>query len=147
MVQDNNRLHPLSHPALESQLKGLEGLTVAVTGSRRASELAHMIESMGGRAYVAPTVGIETDLPSSAAEALIRNVIDGKVDYCVFKTALGTFGVMARAEKLGPKDEFVRALNRMKMVARSPKPKVALEKHGVKSISCQKILMTTLRKA
>lgn len=113
-------------------MKGLEGLIVAVTGSRRATELAHIIEGIGGRAYVAPTVGIETDLQSSAAGTLIRNVIDGKVDYCVFMTGPGTFGLMALAEKLGLKDEFVRALNQMKIVARSPKPKVALEKHGVK---------------
>lgn len=113
-------------------MKGLEGLIVAVTGSRRASELAHVIESMGGKAYIAPTVGIETDLQTSGAEALIRNVIDGKVDFCVFMTGPGTFGVMGLAEKLVLKDEFVRALNQIKIVARSPKPKVALEKHGVK---------------
>lgn len=113
-------------------MKSLEGLTVAVTGSRRASELAHIVVSMGGKAYVVPTVGIENYLQSSVAEGLLRNVVDGKVDYCVFMTGPGTFGVMALAEKLDLKDKFVRALNQMKIVARSPKPKVALEKHGVK---------------
>lgn len=57
-------------------------------------------------------------------------VIDGKVDYCVFMTGPGTFGVMALAEKLGLKDELVKALNQMKIVARSHKPKSALEKYG-----------------
>lgn len=52
-------------------MKGLEGRIAAVTGSRRASELAYMIEGMGGKAYIALTVGIESDLQTSGAEALI----------------------------------------------------------------------------
>ena len=37
----------------------LRGLTVAITGSRRASELAHLVLTFGGVPYVAPTVGID----------------------------------------------------------------------------------------
>ena len=40
-------------------MTSLAGLTIAITGSRRASELAHVVISFGGQPYLAPTVGIE----------------------------------------------------------------------------------------
>ena len=51
----------------------LRGLTVAITGSCRASELAQLITNFGGKPYVAPTIGIEArpDI-SKEAEAFIR---------------------------------------------------------------------------
>ena len=114
-------------------MKGLDGLTVAITGSRRASELAHLIKNFGGVPYIAPTVGIASrELREAGAEELVRHVIDGRVDYVVFMTGPGTFTIMDMAEKLGLKQDFIKALNRLIIVARSPKPKSALEKHGVK---------------
>lgn len=40
----------------------LDGLTVAITSSRRAGELARIVENLGGKPYIAPTIGIEADL-------------------------------------------------------------------------------------
>jgi hypothetical protein len=40
----------------------LDGLTVAITSSRRAGELARIVENLGGETYIAPTLGIEADL-------------------------------------------------------------------------------------
>ncbi len=114
-------------------MKELDGLTVAITGSRRASELAHLIKNFGGVPYIAPTVGIASrELREAGAEELVRHVIDGRVDYAVFMTGPGTFTIMDMAEKLGLKQDFIKALNRLTIVARSQKPKSALEKHGVK---------------
>jgi uroporphyrinogen-III synthase len=114
-------------------LKELDGLIVAITGSRRASELAHLIKNFGGVPYIAPTVGIASkELRQAGAEELVRHVMDGRVDYVVFMTGPGTFTIMGMAEKLGLKQDFIKALNRLTIVARSQKPKSALEKHGVK---------------
>jgi len=82
----------------------LNGLTVAVTGSRRASELAHLISNMGGIPYVAPTVGIVARSANEAnAESFIKTA--GEVDYVVFMTGPGVFTVMEMAEKLNFKEE------------------------------------------
>lgn len=114
-------------------MKELDGLTVAITGSRRASELAHLVKNFGGIPYIAPTVGIASkELREAGAEELVRHVIDGRVDHVVFMTGPGTFTIMDMAEKLGLKQDFIKALNRLTIVARSQKPKSALEKHGVK---------------
>jgi len=37
----------------------LSGITVAITSSRRASELASLVRKFGGVPYIAPTIGIE----------------------------------------------------------------------------------------
>ena len=114
-------------------MKELDGLTVAITGSRRALELAHLVMNSGGIPHIAPTVGIASkELREAGAEELVRSVIDGRVDYVVFMTGPGTFTIMDMAEKLGLEQDFIKALNRLTIVARSPKPKGALEKHGVK---------------
>jgi uroporphyrinogen-III synthase len=68
-------------------------LTIAVTASRRASELAHIIKSFGGGPYLAPTIGIEADLKKPKEDVLkfLGKVTAGEVDYAVFMTAPGIF--------------------------------------------------------
>jgi hypothetical protein len=39
----------------------LRGITVAITSSRRASELASIVRKFGGVPYIAPTIGIRND--------------------------------------------------------------------------------------
>ncbi len=108
----------------------LNGLTVAVTGSRRASELAHLISSMGGTPYIAPTIGIVTRSANDAnAESLIKAAKE--VDYVVFMTGPGVFALMEMAEKINLKDDLIQTLKKKILVARSPKPQSALQKFGL----------------
>lgn len=80
----------------------LKGLTVAVTGSRRASELAHLISNFGGIPYVAPKVGIEVEEEvDRQLEDLVRRIVGGDVDYAVFMTGPWVYRLMATAERLG----------------------------------------------
>lgn len=111
---------------------GLQGLTVAVTGSRRASELAHLISNFGGVPYVAPTVGIEVqedvDLQT---EGLVHRVVGGEIDYAVFMTGPGVYRLLETSQKLGLQRELVDVLNRTYVIARSQKPQRLLERYGV----------------
>jgi uroporphyrinogen-III synthase len=112
----------------------LAGLTVAITGSRRASELAHLITSFGGRPYLAPTVGIEArqDI-SKETEFFINKILEEKIDYVVFMTGPGVYSLMVTAKNLGLEKEFTKALQTTTVVARSFKPKIALANHGIKT--------------
>jgi uroporphyrinogen-III synthase len=111
----------------------LNGLKVAVTGSRRAIELAHLISSKGGIPYIAPTIGIGSRNSAEVeTKKFIKEVIEGKPDYSVFMTGPGVYSVLQTAEKLGSKEDLIRSLVKTKVVARSQKPKDALSKHGVK---------------
>jgi uroporphyrinogen-III synthase len=109
-------------------------LTVAITGSRRASELAHLITSFGGRPYLAPTVGIEArqDI-SKEAKFFINKILEDRVDYVVFMTGPGVYTLMSTAKDLGIEKRFAEALQQTTVIARSSKPKIALAKHGIKT--------------
>jgi uroporphyrinogen-III synthase len=111
----------------------LSNLTVAVTGSRRAYELAHIIKSFGGKPYIASTIGIEIthDLTEQGKEFILK-ILGDKFDYVVFMTGPGVYSLMGIAESLGKKGLLVSALNSAFIVCRSDKPKAALNHFGVK---------------
>lgn len=109
-------------------------MTVVITGSRRASELAHLITSFGGRPYLAPTVGIEANQGTSKeVELFINTILEEKIDYIVFMTGPGVYSLMSTAKNLGIEKKFIEALQHTTVIARSFKPKIALANHGVKT--------------
>ena len=112
----------------------LKGLTVAITASRRALELAHLITNFGGIPYISPTVGIESNMGNSKeAEEFIKKIIEDKLDYVIFMTGPGVYSLMSAAKKLQMQSNVVEALKRTLVVARSLKPKIALAKYGIKT--------------
>ncbi|MFQ5881574.1 MAG: uroporphyrinogen-III synthase [Candidatus Methylomirabilales bacterium] len=110
----------------------LKGLTVAVTGSRRALDLAHLISNFGGTPYVAPTVGIEVEEDVDLQmEGLVHRIVGEEFDYAVFMTGPGVYRLMSTAQKLGVEREVVDVLNRTYVIARSHKPQKVLEKYVI----------------
>ncbi len=112
----------------------LAGMRVAITGSRRASELAHLIRSFGGIPIIAPTVGIETrqDI-TKEVDRLINTILEEKIDYMIFMTGPGVYLFMSSARNLGLDKKLVNALQKVTIVARSLKTKYALANHGIKT--------------
>lgn len=108
-------------------------MTVAITASRRASELAHIVESFGGKPYLAPTIGIEADLKKPKEDVLqfLNKVTKGDINYVIFMTAPGVFSLISIAKILGLEEKLVQSLAHVTIVARSLKPKMALKKYGV----------------
>lgn len=112
--------------------KGLEGRTVAITGSRRASELAQLVAKFGGVPYVAPTVGIEVQEEAGRqVDALADRIVGGGFDYAVFMTGPSVYLLISRAGERGLQQQLVERLNRLIVVARSHKPEKVLETYGV----------------
>jgi len=109
-------------------------LTIAITASRRASELAHIIKSFGGRPYLAPTIGIEAYLEEPKEDVLkfLDKAIAGEFDYAVFMTAPGIFSLFTIAKRLGLEEKLIHSLSEVAIFARSLKPATALKKHGIK---------------
>lgn len=107
------------------------GLRVLALESRRAAELAKLISNYGGEPVVAPAMR-EVPLDSntealSFAEALLA----GKFDIVIFLTGVGARAVLSVAETKYPRDDFIAALQRVKVVPRGPKPIVVLRELGV----------------
>jgi len=111
----------------------LKGLTVGITGSRRASELAQLVSTFGGIPYVAPTIGIDVQEDVELqVDVLARRIVGGECEYAVFMTGPGVYLLMSKAEQLGVLREVVDGLNRLSVVARSHKPQKVLERYGVR---------------
>ena len=115
----------------------LAGLTIAITGSRRAQELANLIISFGGNPYVAPTVGIEEGQDISKEVQSFFNIVsndsEGTADYAVFMTGPGVYSLMSTAHSLGIDKKIIDALQYVTIVARSLKSKIALANYGIKT--------------
>ena len=112
----------------------LQGLTVAITGSRRALELAHLITSFGGRPYIASTIGIESRQNlSNEIERFINLILQQHIDYVIFMTGPGVYSLISAARTLGLEQDLIHSLEKVIVVARSMKPSNALSKHGVKT--------------
>jgi uroporphyrinogen-III synthase len=110
---------------------GLMGLRVLSLESRRATEMAKLIENYGGRAIVAPSMR-EVPLESNTeAMAFARTLGDGGFDLVIFLTGVGTRALARVVEKIYPVEEFAAALRKIVVVARGPKPVAALKELGV----------------
>ncbi len=106
-------------------------MKVAVTSSRRASELAHLIRAMGGEPYIAPTVGIEVS-PSQLISAEVIDYLRKKIDIAIFMTGPGTEAIFASSRQLGLEEKLIVNLRSLDtVVARSAKPKAVLTKYGI----------------
>ena len=94
--------------------------------SRRATELATLIATFGGHPVMAPAfreVPLESNTEAqNFAAALMR----GEFDIVVFLTGVGTRTLTKVIEQLHPRDRFIEALARTKVVARGPKPLAVL---------------------
>ncbi len=65
-------------------LRELKGLTVAITASRGALELAHIISNLGGIPHIAPTVRIVTKEPREE-KARIADFMGGWVSHLYYR--------------------------------------------------------------
>ena len=107
------------------------GLRVLSLESRRATEMAKLIQTYGGVAIVAPSmreVPLETNIE---AQAFTRKLLAGEFDATILLTGVGTRALTRVAETVCSREEFVAALKRIPVVARGPKPVAALKELGI----------------
>jgi uroporphyrinogen-III synthase len=115
----------------EKTKSGLAGLRVLSLESRRAPEMARLIENYGGRAIVAPSMR-EIPLESNTeALAFARTLAAHGFDMLIFLTGVGTRALARVVETIYPLEQFAAALRRITVVARGPKPVAALKELGV----------------
>lgn len=114
-----------------SKPNGFAGLRVLSLESRRAVEMAKLIETYGGQPIVAPSMR-EVPLESNAeAQGFTRKLLAGDFDVVVFLTGVGTRALTKVAETVCTRDEFIAALRKIPLVARGPKPVAALKELGL----------------
>jgi uroporphyrinogen-III synthase len=112
-------------------MSGFAGLRVLALESRRAAELSKLISTYGGLPIIAPAMK-EVPLESnSEALAFATRLFAGEFDIVIFLTGVGARTLLGVVETTYQRDEYVAALQRIKIVARGPKPVAALREIGV----------------
>ena len=112
-------------------MSGFAGSRVLALESRRAPELSKLISSYGGFPIVAPAMR-EVPLESnSEALAFATRLFAGEFDIVIFLTGVGARTLLGVVETTYKRDEYVAALQRIKVVARGPKPIAALREIGI----------------
>jgi uroporphyrinogen-III synthase len=102
------------------------GLRVLALESRRATEIAALITTYGGQPLVAPALR-EVPLESNPeALAFAKALLAGQFDAVILLTGVGTRVLVSAVEAACPRDAFLAALRRTKIVARGPKPLAVL---------------------
>lgn len=108
------------------------GLTVLALESRRAREIAKLIENLGGVPIIAPSVREVTLDSNHEALEFARNLTAGLVDMVIFTTGVGVKALASAVETICSREELARRLNEAAIVARGPKPTAALKELGVR---------------
>lgn len=110
---------------------GFEGRDVVTFESRRAAEMASLIERHGGVPVGAPALR-EVVLPENpAALAFARALAEGAFDLVILMTGVGTRALAAEIEPALDRAAFAAALSRTPAIVRGPKPALALREMGV----------------
>src|SRR5712691_6046693 len=112
-------------------MSGFDGLRVLALESRRATELSKLISTYGGQPVVAPAMR-EVPLESNKeALAFATKLFASEFDMIIFLTGVGARALLAVVETTHKREEYVTALQRLKVVARGPKPVAALGEIGI----------------
>ena len=116
-----------SHPQT-----GLKGLKIVSFETRRAREMASLIERHGGAAIQAPSM---RELPleqNAAALDFMRALKGGKIDLVIFLTGVGTRTLVDAVSTGYAREDLIQALKSVKLVARGPKPIAVLKEMGLR---------------
>jgi uroporphyrinogen decarboxylase len=106
-------------------------LRVASFESRRADDVARMIERFGGVPFVSPSM---REIPVGADRSVVdfaHRLITGQIDVVILLTGGGTREMLARVERHVDRQRFLNALSDVKTVVRGPKPLAVLKEIGL----------------
>lgn len=119
-------------PEATSAGAGFDGLRVVSFESRRADEVRRLIQRFGGTPRVAPSMREVPLEDQREALQFAQRLFDGTIDVVILLTGVGTRVLIHTLLKQSPLPELVRVLGGVGLVARGPKPIVALTEFGLK---------------
>jgi len=111
----------------------LAGTRILVTAQRRSDELAGALMRRGADVVVAPTLGVVPHIDEETLLRRTREVLDSGVDTVVVTTGIGFRGWMDTAEAAGLGEDLVKTLGDVRLVARGPKARGALQAVGLRA--------------
>ena len=112
-------------------MPGFNGMRVLSFESRRAKEIALLITNNGGVPMIAPSTREVPDGPNDAEQQLIRGILAEQFDALIFMTGVGARALITAAEAICPRQDFLAALAKTKVVVRGPKPSAVMREFSV----------------
>ncbi len=113
---------------------GFGGLRVVAFESRRATEMAALIERAGGRPRVAVSMREVPLLRNTAVLDFGARVTAKEIQIVIFLTGIGTRFMFEILESRWPRKDVVGALTQMILIARGPKPLAVLREMGLNTV-------------
>lgn len=111
--------------------QNFDGLKVASLESRRADDMARLIERAGGVPFVSPSM---REVPLDDAGDVVRfaeELIAGQFDLAITMTGVGLRHLVDQAESEVGREPLIKALGDITLVARGPKPVAVLKEWGI----------------
>ncbi len=109
----------------------LAGTQILVTAQRRASDLSLALGRRGADVTIAASLGVESHIDEDTLLAQTRQMIATGADIVVVTTGIGFRGWLDTAEAAGLGHDLVEALRSVRLVARGPKARGALQAAGL----------------
>lgn len=107
-------------------------LRVAALESRRADDIAKLIEKFGGQAFVSPSMREVPIEQNREAIDFAHRLITGEIDVMIFLTGVGFRHLLAAVEKHVERQRYLHALADITTICRGPKPVAAMAEVGLK---------------
>ena len=107
------------------------GLRVAAFESRRALEMARLIEKFHGVPAVSPSMREVPVADHREAIDFAHRLISGQIDVVLLLTGYGARQLVAQAERHVDRTRLLNALSDVVTVVRGPKPQAALKEFGL----------------
>jgi uroporphyrinogen-III synthase len=114
-----------------AESKAFEGMTVGLFETRRQRELSAMFAARGAIVVPCPLIFPESRGVEEPVRKFIEEALGGKFAFVIFYTGLGIQAVLDAARELGQYGALKGALAHMTVIARGPKGKGALRRHGL----------------
>lgn len=109
----------------------LDNKVIAFVESRMSSQLGSLITRHGGTPYPAPVLQEIYSKDDPQVHQIVHDMCSGNLDAIVLQTGVGTAALIETSNLMGLEDEFLSALDRTTVIARSPKPASVLRKNKI----------------
>jgi uroporphyrinogen-III synthase len=110
----------------------LDGVTVAILEHRFTKEFSTLFERFGAKVHACPLLEEKPVENREELQQFVRHVVSGSLDVMIFLTGVGARFLVSEAEVIGVKEDFLKALDKMTIVVRGPKPVAALRQFGLR---------------
>ncbi|HBJ38222.1 MAG TPA: uroporphyrinogen decarboxylase, partial [Planctomycetaceae bacterium] len=106
-------------------------LRVASLESRRADDMARLIQRHGGIAHVSPSMREVPIKPNRQAVDFAYRVITGQIGMVIFMTGVGFRFLLSAIQGDVDRQRFLDALSDIPTIVRGPKPAAAMKEVGL----------------